>query len=224
MIVKEMPENERPREKALKYGIQSLSNRELLAILIRTGYQGNSSLKIADNILWTCNGVGNLSKMNINDFLNIKGIKKVKAIELLSCIEIARRIAYEESLDVDVIENPTNLINWLNREIGSDLQENFLVVYLDIKNRIITHRILFKGTLDQSLVSPREIFKEALLLSSSRIMLVHNHPSGETTPSEADILITQRIVDAGKLMGVSVLDHIIVGSNKYFSFMKAKII
>ena len=148
MIVKEMPISERPREKALKYGISSLSNRELLALIIRNGYSGKSSLLIGEEILVMSNGIGNLSRLRINDLLNIKGIKKVKALELLACIEISKRIAYEECLDTNVIENPSKMIDWLNKEIGFDKQENFVVVYLDVKNKIITYKTLFVGTIE----------------------------------------------------------------------------
>ena len=224
MIVKDMPITERPREKALKYGVESLSNRELLAILIRNGYQGYSSLNIAEDILNLSNGIGNLDKIQINDLLKIKGVKHAKALEILTCIELSKRMAYEESLNTNVINQPNKLIKWLNREIGGSQQEQFMVVYLNIKNIIISYRILFKGTIDSSIIHPREIFKEALLLSSSRILLVHNHPSGDVTPSEADIQSTLKIIDAGKLMGVKVIDHIIVSSNRYFSFANAEII
>lgn len=224
MIVKEMPISERPREKALKYGISSLSNRELLALIIRNGYNGKSSLLIGEEILVMSNGIGNLSRLRINDLLNIKGIKKVKALELLACIEISKRIAYEECLDTNVIENPSKMIDWLNKEIGFDKQENFVVVYLDVKNKIITYKTLFVGTIDKSVVHPREIFKEALLVSSSKVLLIHNHPSGDVTPSDADISVTLKIKEAGKLVGIAVLDHIIVGNNRHFSFAHAKII
>ncbi|NLC96120.1 MAG: DNA repair protein RadC [Erysipelotrichaceae bacterium] len=223
MLVKELPITERPREKALKFGIHSLSNRELLAILIRNGYQGKSSLGIADDILFSCNGIGNLSSVDLNDLLKIKGIKKVKALEILTCIEIARRIAFEEALTVDVIDEPKAIINWLNKEIGFNKQENFMVIYLDIKNRIITYKILFKGTIDHSLVHPREIIKEALLVSSSKIMLIHNHPSGDPTPSQADIKMTKQVIEATSLVGINVLDHIIVSSNRYFSLAQSKL-
>ncbi len=224
MIVKEMPKTERPREKALKYGVKSLSNIELLAILIRSGYQGCSSLKIAEDILVKACGIGNLSRLKLSDFLKIKGIKETKALELLTCIELSKRMAYEECLETDVIDKPNKLVSWLNKEIGSSDQEEFMVVYLNVKNRIIGYRILFKGTIDSSIVHPREIFKEALLLSSSRVLLVHNHPSGDITPSEADIQSTLKIIEAGKLMGIKVIDHIIVTNNRYFSFANAEII
>lgn len=224
MILKEIPKSERPREKALKFGITALSNRELIAILIKTGFQGYSSLKIAEDVLKISNGIGNLSKLELRDFLKVKGIKEAKALEILACIELSKRLNYEECLDLNVIDRPKALITWLNKEIGSSQQEQFMVVYLNTKNRIITYRILFKGTIDSSLIHPREIFKEALLLSSSKILLVHNHPSGDTTPSDADIKSTYKIIEAGNLMGIKVIDHIIVTSNNHFSFVNEGII
>lgn len=224
MILKEIPKSERPREKALKFGITALSNRELIAILIKTGFQGYSSLKIAEDVLKISNGIGNLSKLELRDFLKVKGIKEAKALEILACIELSKRLNYEECLDLNVIDRPKALITWLNKEIGSSQQEQFMVVYLNTKNRIITYRILFKGTIDSSLIHPREIFKEALLLSSSKILLVHNHPSGDTTPSDADIKSTYKIIEAGNLMGIKVIDHIIVTCNNHFSFVNEGII
>lgn len=224
MILKEIPKSERPREKALKFGITALSNRELIAILIKTGFQGYSSLKIAEDVLKISNVIGNLSKLELRDFLKVKGIKEAKALEILACIELSKRLNYEECLDLNVIDRPKALITWLNKEIGSSQQEQFMVVYLNTKNRIITYRILFKGTIDSSLIHPREIFKEALLLSSSKILLVHNHPSGDTTPSDADIKSTYKIIEAGNLMGIKVIDHIIVTSNNHFSFVNEGII
>ncbi|MEG0076370.1 RadC family protein [Anaerorhabdus sp.] len=220
-LVKEIPSEERPREKALKFGVKGLSNTELLALLIRTGYQGFSSLAVAEALIKKAGGLNGLSRLSKFDLIGVKGIKEVKALEIMSCIELARRMSYEEIEKKDVIKDPRKLIDWLRNEIGNELQENFLVVYLNVKNHIITYRILFKGTVDCSLVHPREIFKEALLHSSSKILLVHNHPSSDTEPSLADLEMTQQIVECGEMMGITVLDHIIVSGHNYLSF-KAK--
>lgn len=217
-LVREIPFDERPREKAMSFGVKTLTNVELLAILIRNGYQGYSSLKIAEELLKKANGIGGLTKLSNHELTSIKGIKKIKALELVACIELARRISYEDVKKKDVIKDPSNLIEWLKNEIGSETQENFLVVYLNVKNHVITYRILFKGTLDCSLVHPREIFKEALLHSSSKILLVHNHPSSDIEPSIADIEMTQQIVECGDMMGIIVLDHIIVSNHSHLSF------
>ncbi len=218
MIVAEIPQEERPREKAKKYGIQVLSNIELLAILLRHGYQGNSSLRIAENILKKTNGISGLARIGIKDLTSVKGVKDVKAIEILACFELAKRINHENTFQKDVIKEPRHLVEWLKNEIGNLTQENFLVVYLNVKNHILGHRILFKGTVDRSLVHPREVFKEALLFSSSKMMLVHNHPSGDLTPSEADLLLTNQLCDCAEMMGMAILDHLIVSGVDFFSF------
>lgn len=198
--------------------MQALSNREVLAILIRTGSKECSSLQIADQILHQAQGIGNLATMQIDDLKKIKGLKEAKSLELLACFEVAKRMSYEECLRQDVIQAPDSMVQWLNQEIGFSEQELFLVVLLNVRNQILHHEVLFKGTLDRSLVHPREIFKKALLYSSARIILVHNHPSGNIEPSCEDLLITEQIVEIGKLMHIDVLDHLIVSKNHCFSF------
>lgn len=222
--VQELPRMERPREKAQRYGIRSLSNRELLAVILRSGIQGQSVLETADRLLMHCQGITGLARSNTKELMQIKGIREVKAIELQACFEIARRITRDGVMDKDVISSPDSLILWLQHELGSELQEQFMAVYLDAANQIVHYRVLFVGTLDSSMVFPREIFKEALLCNSSRIMLVHNHPSGVLSPSDADILMTRRIQRIGKLMEVEILDHLIVSQRDFFSFRGAGIL
>lgn len=217
-LVKEIPREERPREKAEKYGIKSLSNVELLAILIRSGFEGTSSLELAENVLKKSNGLTYLSRLSMHELFEIKGIKKAKALELLACFELAKRMTFCETTDHDVMDNPNALVQWLKLELGNELQENFLVVYLNVKNYVIGFDILFKGTVDSSIVHPREVFREAYLKSSSRIILVHNHPSTNLVPSQADIEITQKLVECGEVIGIEVLDHLIVSNHSYFSF------
>ncbi|MFV0380195.1 MAG: RadC family protein [Anaerorhabdus sp.] len=218
MIIRDLPECERPREKAKKYGVGVLSNAELIAILIRHGFSGHSSIDVALEILKKSKGISGLSKLTINDLKCVNGIKDVKATEILACFELAKRISFEQGLNKDVVKNPNDLINWLRKKIGNETQENFLAVYLNVRNHILGYRTLFKGTVDKSIVHPREVFKEALLLSSSKVMMVHNHPSGDLTPSNADIDLTDQMIDAAKLMGMEIIDHIIVSNEGYFSF------
>lgn len=222
--VQELPRLERPREKAERYGIRSLSNRELLAVILRSGIQGQSALETADRLLMHCGGIVGLARCNTKELMQIKGIREVKAIELQACFEISRRISRDGAMDKDVISSPDTLICWLQHELGSELQEQFMAVYLDAANQIVHYKVLFVGTLDSSMVFPREIFKEALLCNSSRIMLVHNHPSGVLSPSDADILMTHRIQRIGILMEVEILDHIIVSQRDFFSFRGAGIL
>lgn len=221
VLVKEMPHEERPREKAEKFGVGCLSNVELLAILIRSGVEGHSSIEIANQVLKKSQGLTYLSRLNRQDLCEVKGIKTTKAIVLLACFELAKRVSFCESLDHDVMENPTALVQWLKLELGNQQQEKFLVVYLNVKNHILGSKILFVGTVDSSIVHPREIFKEAVLKSASKMIIVHNHPSTDLLPSKADIVLTQKLIECGQLMGIEVLDHIIVSNSGFLSF-KAK--
>ena len=220
MILSELPIDERPREKALKYGTSVLSNRELLAIILRSGHHNISSLELADNILIRSNGLKGIRQLSINELKTIKGIKDVKAIELLAIFELANRIIYQEILDKDVVSNPDSVVKWLRIEIGYLKQENFVVIFLDTKNQIIDYKIIFKGTLNASLVHAREIYKEAISKSASSIIVSHNHPSGDCTPSNADILVSDRLKEVGNLMEIKLVDHIIISENDSFSFAK----
>ncbi len=217
-LIKEMPLSERPREKAVRCGIRTLSNRELLAVILRTGSRGMSAAETAEELLEKAGSIGRLARMRMEEIMEIKGISTVKALQLLSCFELSRRCALESTQNVRVADDPARLAEWLKSEIGSSWQEQFLVVYLDAALHVISYRTLFVGTIDASAVFPREIFKEALLLNSTDVILVHNHPSGELAPSVQDIYMTKRIVSAGKLMGITVLDHLIITQSDFFSF------
>lgn len=217
-MISEMPASEKPREKALKYGIRTLSARELLAIVLRSGTKGCSVLETADELLKMADGISGLTRLSVQEICCIKGISKVKALELQACFEVSRRAMAEQVYDVDVVDHPEKLIRWLQADIGTSMQEKFMVVYLDNSHRILSCRTLFTGTINTASVYPREIFREALLLYSTDIMLVHNHPSGELSPSMADLNLTDRLLQAGRLMGIRVLDHLIITRSGYLSF------
>ncbi len=221
--IAEMPENEKPRDKAMRYGVRTLSNRELIAILIRTGTEGKSALETADALIRRAGGMDGIARMDIHELTQIDGIGPVKAMQILTCFEIVRRCALVSIQEENVIDRPDRIREWLQKEIGSSMQEKFLVVYLNNQHRIIDYKVLFIGTIDTSPVFPREIFKEALLMNSTDIMLVHNHPSGNLEPSIFDIELTGRMIRAGKLMGVNVLDHIIVTQSGYLSFVETNL-
>lgn len=215
--IKDYPLEEKPREKALRYGIRTLSSRELLAIILRSGPRGQSVLETADALLKKTGGIGGLPKMSIAQLCSVRGISKVKALEILACFEISRRVLAENAFNTDVIGNPGHLVRWLQSEIGSELQEKFMVVYLNSRNCIISSKVLFIGTINESKVYPREIFREALLCGSTNVILVHNHPTGDPCPSFEDIRLTDRMVEAGRIMGVRVLDHLIITRSGWLS-------
>ena len=221
MLVKDLPIPERPREKALKYGIKSLSSRELLAIWIRCGYAGCSSLQIADKVLAKANGLARLNELTITDLEAISGIKKVKAIELLAVFELSKRCTLEKAMRDDYINEPANIIQWLEKEIGDSNQEQFMALFLNIRNQIIDYKILFIGDIQGIFISPREIFREALLSGACKLIVVHNHPSQAISPSGEDLKTTTKLKEAGQLMGVILVDHLIVTKNEYYSFKES---
>ena len=180
--VKEMPSEERPREKALSLGIDALSNRELIAVILKTGCKDCSVLELADEILERCNGVSNIGRIGLDELIKIKGIKKVKAIELLASLELAKRITYGDSRNKDTVSDPGSLTKWLKYKIGNMDQEYFITVFLNVKNEILAYEITSKGTADSSLVHPRDVFKKAVRNNTSKIIVAHNHPSNNCNP------------------------------------------
>jgi len=218
MLIHEIKEEERPREKAWVYGIRNLSHGEVLAILIRNGYKGTSALQIADEIL-RLYPLEQLPYLEIGNLIEIKGIKDIKALELLASFELARRVSERKIYQRDIILNQNALLAWVQKEIGYAQQEHFIAIYLSTKNHIIAYKNLFTGTLNTSIVHPREIFKWAVYYSAAKIICVHNHPSMDCAPSPQDVKLTSLLVDAGELMGIPVIEHLIVSGEDYCSIM-----
>lgn len=223
MKVKELKEEERPREKAIQYGVNALSNRELIALLLRSGTQSLSALELADKVLALKATLGELGNASIQELMCIKGIKQAKAIELNAAFELCRRIAFDKVMHKEQIEEPQDILKWLNQEIGYAKQEHFLVLFLDQRNHVLCYRTMFMGTLTSASVHPREIFKEAMQQGCAKIICVHNHPSGDATPSDADITLTKAIQEAGKMVAIPLIDHIIVARNTYISFRQKRL-
>lgn len=219
MKFKSIPQEEKPRERLEKYGVENLSNEELLAIILKTGSKKQNVKELANNILCTYKSIKNLKDLRINNLIKIDGIGRVKAIELLASLELGRRV-YEEVDYNDLVSltNPKIIINYFNKIFTDVKQEYFYVVYLDSKNKFIDKKLIYKGILNKSLVHPRDIFKEAYLLSACNFICIHNHPSGDATPSIEDVEVTRKIKEIGILHGINLLDHIIVGNNNYYSF------
>lgn len=224
MSFKDTPVHLRPREKAKTHGFTSLSDVEVLALILRSGSKGADVYTIASSLLKVAQGIENLSKLSLYQCMQINGIKEAKALELLAVFEIVKRVLRQQVCDVNIVEHPSNLIEWLTSELMDKNQEHFLVVYLNVQNKIISYKTLFIGTLDRSIVHPREIFKEAVALSASKIIAVHNHPSGSLKASSQDIDVTNILVDAGKMMGIPLLDHIIITNNGYVSLRQKLLI
>ncbi len=219
MNLKNLPNEEKPRERFLKYGKENISNNELIEIILKSGTRKSGLKEISHNILSSVNNISELKNMEVSFLSTIDGMSKVKAIELLSAIELGRRV-YEENNYNDLVSltNPSSIINYFHTLFKNEKQEKFYVIYLDNQKKYIDKKLLFTGTVNYSLVHPREIFKEAYLLSASSIICIHNHPSGNSAPSSNDIELTKKIKEISNLHGILLLDHIIIGHNNYYSF------
>jgi len=219
MKIKDIPERERPRERFLRQGRDNVSNEDLLAILIKTGTKGQSVKDIANEILKKIESVNNLESINTRTFMDIKGLGKVKAIELMAAIELGRRIFLEKEVNPNEKYLSPDIIYENNKHLFvNKKQEYFYCLYLDNKNELIERKLLFMGTINRSVVHPREVFKEAYLLSASKFVCLHNHPSGDLTPSKEDIEFTKSLIAIGKLQGIPLMDHLIMTDNAYYSF------
>ncbi|MDH6367757.1 MULTISPECIES: DNA repair protein RadC [unclassified Breznakia] len=218
--VKELKESERPREKALKYGMDTLSNKELLAIILRCGYKDVSVLELADKLLNVSDGLVPLFSMSFDELVRIKGISVIKALELMSVFELSKRSIYAKLKNAPVLNDPQMVYNYLNKKIGLKKQEHFYVLYLNVKNQIIHENTVFVGTLNVSVVHPREVFKEAIQKHAAAIIVAHNHPSGSAEPSKQDLQLTNKLIESGKIIGIPIIDHIIVAQNNHFSFVE----
>lgn len=221
--IKELPINDRPIERLIQKGSDSLSNEELIAILFRTGTKGYSSKDLALNILKNIENVRNLKDITLEQLKQINGIGNTKAAILLAAIELSNRIHQEvEQIIGEKFNHPDIIFNYYKNRLSNKKQEYFYAVYLDTSKRIIKDKLLFIGTINYSLVHPREIFREAYLSSASAIILIHNHPTGNVTPSQNDIDTTKNLIQIGNLLGIQVIDHIIIGKHNYYSFFENK--
>lgn len=220
--IKDIPVCERPRERLIKYGVDKLSNEELLSILIGNGTKGMSAKDLSLKILDKIEKINNIELLNYHSLKEIKGLGQAKICTILASIELGKRINIENnSLSEVVINNSLVVFNYFKNIFLNQKQEYFYCLYLDSKKHIIDNKLLFKGTLNKSIVHPREVFKEAYLLSASSIICVHNHPSGSVIPSKDDIDLTNQLSSIGYIMGIKLVDHLIIGSDSYYSFLEA---
>lgn len=223
--IKDIPENERPKEKLLTYGAEVLNNSELLAIILRTGTVGENVLELSNRLLSELEGLDGLLSATFDDITSIKGIKDAKASQVLALAELFKRFRTLKVMQKDVkVTSPKDLANLLMGEMNDLNQEVLKVILLNTKNIVIGIRDVFKGSLNTSIVHPREIFKQAINKNSASIIICHNHPSGDPTPSQEDINITLRIKECGNIIGIQLLDHIIIGKNKFVSLKEKGLI
>ena len=211
LLIQEMPDSERPRERLMAKGADALKDSELIAILLRTGRKGASAIEVAEQVRQRFDSLDSMSRATIAELRQVKGIGRDKAIALKSAFTLARRMAEEIRQEPPTLDTPDRIANLLRERNRAYEVENFQVVVLNTRRKLIRVDNISQGTLDTILVHPREVFKAAIAANAAAIVLVHNHPSGDPTPSEADIKVTRDLIRAGQLLKIDVLDHIILG-------------
>ncbi len=220
-----MPENERPKEKLLRYGAESLSNPELLAIILRTGTKGENVLALSQRIISEFNGLNGILNASVKEMTEIKGVKESKASQMIAIAELFKRFnTYKSFNEFKRVSSPNDVASMLYGEMGTFNQEVLKLIILNTKNEIKKIKDVFKGSLNSSLVHPREIFNEAIRNSAASIIICHNHPSGDPTPSDEDIKVTTRLQECGEIIGIKLIDHIIIGRNIYVSLKEKGIL
>ena len=216
---KDIPNDDKPRERLFNYGANNLSNEELISIILKTGSKNFSVKEVSLKILEFVKDITMLKDIGISSLMKIDGIGRVKAIELKAALELGRRV-YSNNNTINKIKmnNPLVIYEYFKEVLIDKKQEYFYCIYLDTKGNLLDKKCLFIGTINNSVIHPREIFKEAYLLSANGIICVHNHPSGDSTPSKEDIVVTRKLQELGIIHGIKIIDHVIIGNNNYYSF------
>lgn len=217
LMLRELPQEERPRERMLQYGAGALSHAELLAILLRTGTVSESALRLAGRILSESGGLRSLVDMSKDQLTQIKGIGDAKALQIQAGIELGRRLAKSTFAERVTIRSPKDIADLVSEDLRYLQKEHFVCLFLNTKNHLLAQETLSMGSLNASIVHPREVFRAAIKRSSASIICVHNHPSGDPTPSPEDIQLTHRLMEAGTIIGIEVLDHVIIGDQRFIS-------
>lgn len=220
--IKDIPKFERPREKLIKKGAQALHKKELLAIILRTGIKGKNVLQIAQDIL-SKYGDKKLTDVSYKELRNMHGVGPSKAAQIMAAIELGKRLHREKAEKEVFINSPEDILKEIEH-IKENKKENFVVLYLDARNKLIYKETVSIGTLNANLVHPREVFEPAVRNLAAQVILAHNHPSGDPEPSEDDLEITKRLIEAGKILGIEVIDHIIITKTGFISFKEKKLL
>ncbi|WP_269412072.1 RadC family protein [Lentibacillus daqui] len=217
IMIKDVPREDRPRERLLKLGPGQLSNQELCAILLGSGTREESVMVLAQRLISHFEGLHLLKEATIEELTTIKGIGPAKGVLLLAAFELGKRMNQYTPNDRYVIRTPKDGADYIMEEMRGLNQEHFVVLFLNTKNQIIHRQTIFIGSLNASIVHPREIFREAVKRSAASIICAHNHPSGDPSPSQEDIHVTRRLVESGKMIGIELLDHLVIGDRKFAS-------
>lgn len=216
-----MDENLLPREKALHYGLQTLTNKELLALVLKSAYRNTNVLSLSNDVINKAGGFRNLLSLTYDELIEIKGIKKAKALEILAMLEIFKRLSRVDSIEDSKNMNALKLVDFLRFEIGFKEREEFYLILINSKGDILKAESMYRGTSEYSPVAIDEILRNALMNKTKYVVVAHNHPSDNVEPSEADVKLTKAISDGCKVVGIKFLDHLIVSQSSYFSFKSA---
>lgn len=217
VMIRDVPPDERPRERLMQFGAAALSNAELLAILLRTGTSSLSAVHLAERILAHTGGLKGLTDSTIKSLVELKGVGPAKAIQILAGVELGRRISRSLPEERFTVRSPQDAADLMMDELQHLAQEHFVCLFLNTKNQVIGKDTIFIGSLNASIVHPREVFRRAIQRASAAVICLHNHPSGDPSPSAEDRNVTKRLQEAGKLLGIDVLDHIIIGEQSFYS-------
>ena len=217
LMIRDMPQSERPRERLQKVGAQAMSTTELLAITMRTGVGGENVLRLAERLITSVGGLPNIAQATISELQQINGIGPVKAIEIKAALELGRRLYFASPNERPKITTPNDAANLLMSEMTFLEQEHLRTILLDTRNRVVSIPTIYKGNLNSSVIRIGELFRIAIRNNAAALIVAHNHPSGDPTPSPEDVQVTKEIYKAGKLLGIDLLDHVIIGRHKFVS-------
>ena len=217
LTIPDFPEDERPRERLKHYGAAALSNAELLAILLRVGVQGENVITLSTRLLREFGGLPGLAKASFGELTNVKGLSTAKVAQLKAAIELGRRLLISSPDSRPQITSPSDAANLLMLEMGGLEQENFRAILLDTKNRVLSSPTIYVGNVNSSIIRVSEVFRDAIRQNATSMIVAHNHPSGDPTPSPEDVNVTRSLVEAGQLLGIEVLDHLVIGHQRYVS-------
>jgi len=219
--IHDLPASERPRERLQKLGVAALSAQEILALILGRGIAGESVMVTAQRLLSQFGNLKGIANASVEELSQVKGIGLAKASQIKAAFELANRLEnYAEAEDKPLVKTPEEVVNLVRSRLQDKKKEYFLAILLDTRNRLIKVSEISVGSLDSSIVHPREVFKEAISASAASVIFAHNHPSGDPTASEDDIQLTKRLAEVGEIMGIDVLDHIVIGDKKYLSLKR----
>jgi len=224
MSIKHWDSSLQPREKAYKLGFECLSDSELLAIVLKSGYKGTSSVQLANQLLTKQNGLAGLMNLSLEELMSIKGIKLAKATQILAYLELAKRISWSHCTNDSFINTPDMVIEWLKKSIGLESLEYFVVIFLNNQNKVISYEKYSDGSINEVKVNINEILRKAILKHSNKIVVAHNHPTGNCHPSKNDVEMTNRMIQAATLLNIVIIDHLIITNNDYYSFKQHELI